>query len=122
MLPLPRVPDRVVGGDLDVLVDIGLADAKADWFAPLDISAWHGKKLTIAAGRLPADSEALANIDQLQLPDRHGLLSTAISFKRFPPGEGRGEGLPLWQKPLAIHAIALHKRFIHLDPKTRGFG
>ena len=44
--------------------DIELADAAPDWWAPLDISAWRDKRLTVRADRLPADSQALVSIDQ----------------------------------------------------------
>jgi len=44
--------------------DIELADAAPDWWAPLDISAWRGKRLTVRADRLPGDSAALRSIDQ----------------------------------------------------------
>jgi fructan beta-fructosidase len=43
--------------------DIELADGPADWWAPLDVSAWRGKTLTIKADKLP-DTQALAAIDQ----------------------------------------------------------
>ena len=39
---------------------IELADAAPDWWAPLDVSAWAGRKLSVAADRLPAGSQALA--------------------------------------------------------------
>ena len=44
--------------------DIELADAAPDWWAPLDISAWKGKRLTVRADRLPGDSKGLESIDQ----------------------------------------------------------
>lgn len=44
--------------------DIELADGDAEWWAPLDISAWQGKKLSIEVDRLPEDSQALANLKQ----------------------------------------------------------
>ena len=40
--------------------EIELATAAADWWAPLDVSAWAGKKMTVVAEGLPADSNALA--------------------------------------------------------------
>ncbi len=44
--------------------DIELADGEPDWWAFLDISAWKGKSLTLAAGRMAADSRALEAIRQ----------------------------------------------------------
>ena len=44
--------------------DIELADADADWWAPLDVSAWAGKTLSVAADTLPAGSKALASLRQ----------------------------------------------------------
>ncbi|MFO0969341.1 MAG: DUF4980 domain-containing protein [Gemmataceae bacterium] len=59
-----RKVNVVVDGKIERFFDVELADAKADWWAPLDVSAWRGKKLTIEAGRAPAGSAALASIDQ----------------------------------------------------------
>jgi sucrose-6-phosphate hydrolase SacC (GH32 family) len=44
--------------------DIELADAAPDWWAPLDISAWAGKPLTVRVDRLPSDSKALTSLAQ----------------------------------------------------------
>lgn len=44
--------------------DIELADAEPDWWAPLDVSAWTGKKLTITVDKLPEKSTALETIRQ----------------------------------------------------------
>ena len=44
--------------------DIELADAEPDWWAPLDVSAWAGKTLTISADQLPETSTALDSLRQ----------------------------------------------------------
>lgn len=44
--------------------DIELADDKAQWWAPLDVSAWAGKRVTVVANVLPADSKALDSLRQ----------------------------------------------------------
>ena len=44
--------------------DIELADDKPDWWAPLDVSPWVGKKLTIVADVLPVDSKGLESLRQ----------------------------------------------------------
>ncbi len=44
--------------------DIELADAKADWWAALDVSAWAGKKLSVVADLLPVGSKALDSLRQ----------------------------------------------------------
>ena len=44
--------------------DIELADDKAEWWAPLDVSAWKGKRITVAAEVLPVGSKALETLRQ----------------------------------------------------------
>ena len=44
--------------------DIELADADADFWAPLDVSAWVGKKLSVVAETLPVGSKALESLRQ----------------------------------------------------------
>ena len=44
--------------------DIELADTDADWWAPLDVSAWAGKKLSVVADTLPVGSQALDTLRQ----------------------------------------------------------
>lgn len=68
-----------VDGAVERQFDIELADGPADWFAPLDISAWRGKRLRMDAGRLPETSQALAQIKQ--------------SDEAAPPGELYHEAL-----------------------------
>src|SRR5690606_19663954 len=43
--------------------DIELADGEPDWWAPMDISAWQGRNLTLSIDRLPQESRALASIE-----------------------------------------------------------
>lgn len=59
--------------------DIELADGEPDWFAPLDISAWAGKKLTINVNQLADDSKALERISQSDATlDAKGLYREAL--------------------------------------------
>lgn len=44
--------------------DIELADAEPQWWAPLDISPWAGRKLTITANFLPENSKGLETAKQ----------------------------------------------------------
>jgi fructan beta-fructosidase len=44
--------------------EIELSDGDAEWWAPLEISGWHGKKLSIEVDKLPENSQALANLKQ----------------------------------------------------------
>ncbi len=59
-------PKRVVTLSVDgtpvVRNDIELADAEADWWAPMDIAAWKGRSLTLQVDKLSEDSRALNNI------------------------------------------------------------
>ena len=59
-------PKRVVTVSVDGAVqrrfDIELADAEPDWWAPLEVSAWAGKKLQINVDALPEGSQALASL------------------------------------------------------------
>jgi fructan beta-fructosidase len=52
-----------VDGRIERPFEIELAD-DAEWWAPLDIGNWRGKKLTIEVDRLPESSPALANVKQ----------------------------------------------------------
>lgn len=53
-----------IDGRVERAFDIELADAAADWWAPLDVAAWKGKTVTVRAGKLPAGSTGLTAIDQ----------------------------------------------------------
>ncbi|MFA6544496.1 MAG: glycoside hydrolase family 32 protein [Limisphaerales bacterium] len=44
--------------------DIELADSDADWWAPLDVTAWAGKTLSVVADVLPESSRALDSLRQ----------------------------------------------------------
>jgi len=44
--------------------EIELADAAPDWWAPLDISGWAGRKLRVQMDKLPEDSQALTQLSQ----------------------------------------------------------
>ena len=44
--------------------NIELADGTPDWWAPLDVSEWKGKKLTVVADALPEGSKALDDLRQ----------------------------------------------------------
>jgi hypothetical protein len=59
-----RVVTLLVDGQPAVRNDIELADGKPDWWAPMDVSAWHGKQLTLRVDKLHEDSAALRSIEQ----------------------------------------------------------
>jgi len=57
-----RVVTLLVDGKVMVRNDIELADGAADWWAPMEVSAWTGKNLALVVDKLPEDSSALASI------------------------------------------------------------
>lgn len=57
-----RVVTLLVDGEVVVRNDIELADGAADWWAPMEISAWKGRSLALVVDKLPEDSAALASI------------------------------------------------------------
>jgi fructan beta-fructosidase len=59
----PRVVTLIVDGKPFVQNTIELADDKADWWAPMDVSAWKGKTITLMVDKLAENSSALKNID-----------------------------------------------------------
>ncbi len=61
---MKRVVTVSVDGKTERRFDIELADAEPDWWAPLDVSAWAGKTLTISVNQLPENSTALSSIKQ----------------------------------------------------------
>lgn len=67
-LPIKNGPTRkvttLVDGRVEVRNDIGLANGDPDWWAPMDVSAWRGRTVTIQVDRLPEDSTALSAIEQ----------------------------------------------------------
>lgn len=65
-----RVLTCLVDGQRVVRNDIELADGPADWWAPMDVSAWQGKTLTLQVDKLPDDSMALTNIKPQETTDQ----------------------------------------------------
>lgn len=54
-----RVVTLLVDGEPVVRNDVELADGVPDWWAPMDVSAWKGKTLSIVVDTLPEESTAL---------------------------------------------------------------
>jgi fructan beta-fructosidase len=54
----------LVDGKVVRFFDIELADDTPDWWAPLDVRAWKGKTITVVVDNLPANSKALALVEQ----------------------------------------------------------
>jgi len=54
----------LVDGRKVVANDVELAPGAPDWWAPMDISPWTGRTLTLQVDTLPEDSTALASIGQ----------------------------------------------------------
>jgi len=50
------------GGTVVREFDVELADGEADWWAPLDVTAWKGQTLRVSVDRLPGGSRALAAV------------------------------------------------------------
>jgi fructan beta-fructosidase len=59
-----RVVNVSVDGKLERRFDIELADGEPDWWAPLDVSEWGGKKVTVVVNHLPEGSKALDSLRQ----------------------------------------------------------
>jgi hypothetical protein len=59
-----RVVTLLVDGQPVVRNDIELAPAAPDWWAPMDVGAWSGRKLALQVDQLPDDSTALSSIEQ----------------------------------------------------------
>ncbi len=59
-----RVLRLLVDGKEVVRNDVHLADGTPDWWAPMDVSNWKGKALTLRVDKLPEDSTALSSIEQ----------------------------------------------------------
>ncbi len=53
----------LVDGTVAVRNDMALADGTPDWWAPMDVSAWRGRKLALVVDKLPEDSQALSSIE-----------------------------------------------------------
>jgi sucrose-6-phosphate hydrolase SacC (GH32 family) len=58
-----RVVTLLVEGRAVVRNDIELADGEPDWWAPMDVSAWQGKNVTLQVDKLPEDSAALIAVE-----------------------------------------------------------
>ena len=61
-----RVVTLLVDGKPAVRNDIELANSEPDWWAPMDVSAWSGKSVTLQVDKLPDDSTALSSIEQTE--------------------------------------------------------
>lgn len=59
-----RKVDVMADGKAVRTFDIELAPADPDWWAPLDVSAWKGRTLTVRVDKLRSDSRALESIQQ----------------------------------------------------------
>jgi fructan beta-fructosidase len=59
-----RVVTTSVEGRVTVKNDIELADTEPDWWAFMDVSAWHGQTVTLEVDKLPEDSMGLSAIEQ----------------------------------------------------------
>ena len=53
-----------VDGRAERQFEIELAAGDAEWWAPLDVGAWKGKRLLVEVDKLPEDSQALAALKQ----------------------------------------------------------
>ena len=58
-----RIVTTLVDGKAEVRSDIELADGAPDWWAFMDVSAWHGKTVTLQVDKLPEGSTALSLIE-----------------------------------------------------------
>ncbi len=59
-----RLVTVLVDGEVVVRNEIELADGAADWWAPLDISGWRDRTVTLRVDRLHEDSAALQNVGE----------------------------------------------------------
>ena len=59
-----RMVTLLVDGKVVVRNDIELADGTPDWWAPMEVSEWQGKPVTLRVDKLPEDSTALSSISQ----------------------------------------------------------
>jgi fructan beta-fructosidase len=59
-----RIVTLLIDGKAVVKNEIELADSDADWWAPMDVSEWKGKELTLQVDKLHEDSTALNRIEQ----------------------------------------------------------
>jgi sucrose-6-phosphate hydrolase SacC (GH32 family) len=67
------------GGKIVRRLEMELADAAPDWWAPLDVSEWRGQTLVITAKQLPEDSRALERLRQSDgYPEGESLYTEAL--------------------------------------------
>jgi sucrose-6-phosphate hydrolase SacC (GH32 family) len=59
-----RIVTLLVDGKPAVRNEIELADGEPDWWAPMEVSAWRGKRLLLRVDKLPEGSTALSAIEQ----------------------------------------------------------
>jgi sucrose-6-phosphate hydrolase SacC (GH32 family) len=59
-----RVVTLLLDDEVIVRNEIELADADPDWWAPMDVSAWKGKTLSLRVDQLSAESAALRSLSQ----------------------------------------------------------
>ena len=85
-----RAVQVLVDGKVERFFDIELADAKPDWWAPLEVKPWLGKTVTVLVDKLPAKSAALGLIEQNEgLKDSGNLYREALrSQLHFSPKRG----------------------------------
>ena len=85
-----RVVTLLVDGQTAVRNDIELADGAPDWWAPMEVSAWKGKPLTLRVDKLPEASTALSAITQDDsLKDAENLYREALRGQfHFSPRRG----------------------------------
>lgn len=85
-----RIVSVRVGGKELRRFDIELADETPDWWAPLDVSMWHGQMVTLGVNSLGPDSHALAQIRQgTTLPASANLYHEALRGQfHFSPQRG----------------------------------
>ncbi len=80
----------LVDGKTVVRNDIELAPGTPDWWAPMDVSAWKGKTLTLQVDTLPEDSTGLSSIERSNsLKDGAGLYKESSRGQfHFSPRRG----------------------------------
>jgi sucrose-6-phosphate hydrolase SacC (GH32 family)/outer membrane protein assembly factor BamB len=85
-----RVVTTLVDGRVEVRNDVELAPGQPDWWAPMDVSAWIGRTVTLQVDKLPEDSTALASVTHSDtFPDADSLYrETARGQFHFSPRRG----------------------------------
>lgn len=58
-----RIVTVVVDGRVQVRNEVELAEGAAEWWAPMEVSAWKGRQLTVRVDKLPEDSQGLMSIE-----------------------------------------------------------